>query len=170
VNQVYKIKKNFLIPFLTMVVLLLVLLVLSLISGADWEKALVAALFVASLLVAVESCERKFTVSETGLSLRKFFRTKNFTWDEMTHLGFVVMRNKVYFLLTTTRGFYILSNMLQDHTQLVETLADRLGNEKVEPEVRNYLASPIERKTMVIFIWVVLVILVAIIINKLIKF
>ena len=169
-NQIYKIKKSFLIPFLLMVVFLLVLLVFSLASGAVWEKVLVALLFVVSLAVAVESYERQFTFSENNLSIRKFFRTKNFTWNEITHLGFVVMRNKVYFLLTTTNGFYILSNMLQDHTQLVRSLADKLGDEKVEPEVKNYLAAPIERKAMVVIIWVVLVILVAIIINKIVRF
>lgn len=169
-NQIYKIKKTFITPFLIAVALLLVLLIMSLINGAAWEKILVAALFVISLVVAVESSERKFTFSQDGLTLRKFFRTKKFTWAEITHLGVVVMRNKAYFLLTTTKGFYILSNMLQNHTQLVRSVAEKLGDEKVEPDIKNYLDNPIERMSTVVLMWVALVILVAILINKLIKF
>jgi len=170
VNQTYKIKKTFITPFLIAVALLLVLLIMSLINGAVWEKILVAVLFVLSLVVAVESYERKFAFSEEGLTMRKFFRTKNFTWAEITHLGVVVLRNKAYFLLTTTKGFHILSNMLQNHTQLVRSVADKLGEEKVEPDIRSYLDNPIERMSTVVLMWVVLVILVAIIINKIIKF
>ncbi len=168
-SETYKIKRAFVVPFLIAVALLFVLLILSLIDGPHWERILLAVLFVATLAVAAESYEREFTVSETGLSIRKFFRTKNFTWAEMTHLGVVVMRNKAYFLLTTTRGFYMFSNLLQNHSLLVRFVAQKLGDEKVEPEIKSYLEQSIERKSLVVTIWIVLVILVAIIATKLIK-
>ena len=167
-NSVYKIRKAFFIPFLAAVALLLALLILSLTAGAAWEKILVAVLFIISLMVAVESYERKFIFSENGISMRKFFRTKTFTWPEITHLGVVVLRNKAYFLLTTTRGFYVLSNLLQDHTLLIRSIADKLGDEKVEPEVRNYLEHPVERMSLVVLTWMAAIILVAIIVTKLI--
>lgn len=169
-SETYKIKKAFLIPFMIAVALLFVLMVLSLISGPAWERILLSVLFIVTLVVAVESREREFTVSDAGLSIRKFFRTKNFTWAEMTHLGVVVMRNKAYFLLTTTRGFYMFSNLLHDHSRLVRFVADKLGDEKVEPEIKNYLEHSIERKSLVVMIWIVVMILVAIIVTKLIKF
>lgn len=151
------------------VALLFVLLIVSLIGGPDWERILLAVLFVATLAVAAESYEREFIVSETGLSIRKFFRTRNFTWAEITHLGVVVMRNKAYFLLTTTRGFYVFSNLLQDHSRLVRFVAEKLGDEKVEPEIKTYLEQSIERKSLMVLSWVVVVILAAIIATKLIK-
>lgn len=169
-NSIYRVKKTFLIPFLVAVAFLLALLALSLQSGATWEKILVAVLFFISLAVLIESYERELTFSESGLSMRKFFRTKNFTWAEITHLGIVVMRNKVYLLLTTTKGIHIFSNMLQDHTRLIRSLADKLGPEKVEPDVTNYLENPIERMSPVVAAWMALVILVAIIITKLTRF
>ncbi len=169
-NQVYKIKKSFLTPFGIAVALLFVVLVFSLLSGPAWEKILVAVLFVVSGAVALESAKRTFTFSDDGLSICKFFRTKHFTWAEITHLGVVVLKKKVYFLLTTTKGLYILSNMLQDHVLLIRSVADKLGDEKVEPEVNNYLDHPIERTSMVVMIWVAVVILIAILITKLITF
>ncbi|PKN17718.1 MAG: hypothetical protein CVU71_14910 [Deltaproteobacteria bacterium HGW-Deltaproteobacteria-6] len=169
-NQVYKIKKAFRVPFLIAVALLFVLLTLSFFIGQPWEKMLLAVLSVITLVIAVEASEREFAISENGLRIRKFFRTKNFTWSEITHLGIVVIRNKAYFLLTTTKGFYLFSNLLQDHTLLIRSLADKLGDEKVETEVRSYLETPIERTSMIILTWIALGIIVAIILTKLIKF
>jgi hypothetical protein len=169
VSQVYKIKKAFIVPFIVAVALLFVLLGLSLVNGQTWEKILLAALCVITLAIAVEAYEREFAVSEDGLRIKKFFRTKNFTWAEITHLGVVVMRNKAYFLLTTTKGFYMLSNLLQDHTLLIRHLADKLGDEKVEAEVKNYLEHPIERTSLMVLTWIALIIIVAVIVTKLIK-
>jgi len=165
-KQTYKIKKPFMVPFAAAVLLLLVLMIMTLVSGALWEKILIAILFALSFIVAVESAERKFTFSEEGLSLRKFFRTKQFSWSEITHLGIVVLRNKAYFLLTTTKGFYILSNMLEKHTELVRSIAGKLDGEKVEPDINQYLEHPIERMSTVVLMWVAVVVLVAIIIHK----
>ncbi len=166
-NQVFKVKKAFLAPFIMTVALLLVLWVISLLTGQLWEKMLLAVLSVITAIIALEAFEREFAVSEDGLRIRKFFRTKKFTWSEITHLGIVVMRYKAYFLLTTTRGFYILSNLLQGHALLIRHLADRLGDEKVEVEVKNYLENPVERTSLIVFTWIILLIVVVIIFSKL---
>ena len=119
------------------------------------------------MVIAIEAYEREFTVSEDGLRIKKFFRIKNFTWAEITHLGVVIMRNKAYFLLTTTRGFYMFSNLLQDHTRLIRYLAEKLGDEKVEVEVKNYLENPFERTSLIVLTWIALIMIIAIILTKL---
>ncbi len=166
-NQVFKVKKAFLAPFILTVALLLVLLLISFFTGQLWEKILLAVLCIVTAIIAIEAFEREFAVSEDGLRIRKFFRTKKFTWTEITHLGIVIMRYKAYFLLTTTRGFYIFSNLLQGHAVLIRHLSDKLGDEKVEVEVKNYLENPIERTSLIIFTWIVLIIVVVIILSKL---
>ena len=168
-EQVYKIQKAFIIPFLTAVVLLFVLLVLSLFGGESWERILLATLFIITMMIAIEAMERVAAVSENGLRIRKFFRTKIFTWAEITHLGVVIIRNKAYFLFTTTRGFYILSNLLEDHTKLIRFLAGKLGDEKVEVEVRNYLEHPVRRTSLIVLTWFVVLIIAAIIVTGLLK-
>ncbi|MRR17675.1 MAG: hypothetical protein EG826_14600 [Deltaproteobacteria bacterium] len=166
-NQIYRIKKAFTYPFITAVILLGVLLVVSLFSGQSWERAILAVLFVLAALVAVEASERTFSVSDDGLRIRKFFRIKNFSWAEITHLGVVVMRHKAYFLLTTTKGFYIFSNLLQDHALLIRRLTEKLENERVEAEIKTYLESPVERTSLIVLTWIALIIIVAIILTKL---
>ncbi|MEE9910562.1 MAG: hypothetical protein K4571_02460 [Deltaproteobacteria bacterium] len=168
-NQVYKIKKTFTVPFIIAVVLLFVLLALSFVSGQPWEKIILAVLCVITAIIAIEASERAFTVSDDGLRIKKFFRSKNLAWAEITHLGVVIMRNKAYFLLTTTRGFYIFSNLLQDHARLIRQLAEKLDAEKVEVEVKNYLETPVERTSLVVLTWIALIIIVAIILTKLIN-
>ena len=168
-SRIYKIKKAFLAPFIAVVTLLFVLLALSLFTGQSWEKIFLAALCLVTLAIAVEASEREVAVSENGVRLRKFFRTKNFTWAEITHLGVVMIRNKAFFLLTTTRGFYIFSNLLQDHAHLIRFLADKLGDEKAEAEIRAYLEKPVERTSLIVITWIVLIIIVAIVATKLIK-
>lgn len=165
-RPVYKIKKAFLFPFIAVTVLLFALFLAGLTHGEFWERVLTGALFAAALIVAIEASEREFRISENGLQIRKFFRTKNFVWAEITHLGTVLLRNKAYFLLTTTKGFYIFSNLLQDHTLLLQALAEKLGEEKVEAEIKHYIENPRERKSLVVLTWVALIILVAILLTR----
>lgn len=163
---VYKIKKTFRFPFVAVTVLLFALFVTGMAMGELWERILTGVLFIIALVVAVEVLEREFRTSENGLQIRKFFRTKNFAWAEITHLGTVLLRNKAYFLLTTTKGFYIFSNLLQDHTLLLQALAEKLGEEKVDAEVKSYIEAPRERTSLVVLTWVSLVILVALLLTR----
>ncbi len=168
-TQVYKINLALRVALIVSAVLLLTLTILSLASGTPFERMMLAALFVVTAIVAVEASERVLIFSEDALEIRKYFRTKKFSWAEITQLGFMVMRSKVYFLLTTTRGFYVFSNLLKDHSVLVKSLADQLGADKVEPEIRPYLERPIERKSVVVLMWLAAAILLAILITKLLK-
>jgi len=150
-----------------MILLLFVLFVLSLITGQIWEKIILAVICVSILAIGVEAARREILVDEEGLKLKKFFRMKNFTWPEITHLAVVVMKNKAYFLLTTTRGFYIFSNLLENHTSLIRFLQDKLGQEKVEVEVTNYLEHPMERLSLIVMSWVAVIVISIIILLKL---
>jgi len=70
------------------------------------ERIILAVSFVITLFIAVEAKRRKVIVSNEGLKIEKFFRIKEFIWEEITQLGVVILRNKIYFILTTTKGFY----------------------------------------------------------------
>ncbi len=165
-TRTHKVKRAFLIPFIITTVLLVVLLVVSLFYGRPWEKIILAVLCVVSLFIAVEASEREFALSEDALSIRKFFRQKKFTRTEITHLGVVTLSNNAYFLVTTTRGFYIFSNLIENHESLLGDLAGKLGDEKVEAEIKTYLEAPLERTSLIVLSWVAAVIIVAIIVTK----
>jgi hypothetical protein len=166
-QNVFKIKRAFLVPFITIVVLLLFLFLLSLFRGQMWEKIVLAVSFTSTLLIAIEATRRGIVVTDEGLEINKFFRTKEFVWTEITHLAVVDLRNKVYFLLTTTKGFYFFSNLLENHALLIRSLVDKLDNERVETEVKNYLDHPVERRSLIVMCWFAVLISTAFIILKL---
>jgi len=169
-QTIFKIKKAFLIPFTAIVVLLFLLLLISLFRGQMLEKFILAVSFVITLFIDVEAMKRKITVTDKVLKIEKFFRTKEVTWEEITQLGVVSLRNKIYFILTTIKGFYFFSNLLENHALLIHTIVDKLDNERVEIEVKNYLENPIEQRSLIVICWLGVLISTAFIILKLLSF
>lgn len=154
-------------PFITIVVLLFLLFLISLFRGELWEKIILAVSFASTLLIAIEATRRKIVVTDVGLKIEKFFRTKEFVWTEITQLAIVKLSNKIYFLLTTTKGFYFFSNLLENHALLIRSLVDKLDDERVEIEVKNYLDHPVERLSLIVMCWCAVLISIAFIILKL---
>ena len=166
-QDTFKIKKAFLVPFTTIIVLLFILLSINLFKGQPWEKIILFCSFIGTLLVGIEAAKREIVLTKDGLRIKKFFRTKDIAWSEITHLAVVELQKKVYFLLTTTKGFYFFSNMFENHSLLIRSIVDKLDIEKVEIEVRNYLEHPIERRSLIVICWLTVVIIMAFIILKL---
>ncbi|MEN6331570.1 MAG: hypothetical protein ABFD57_06255 [Smithella sp.] len=162
----YKIRKAFLIPLFFIMVLLFLLFVISLINGQRWEIIVAAVLFLASLFACMDLVKRKIVINDQGLKIKNIFRSKEFGWMEITHLAVVVLKKKVYFLLTTTKGFYIFSNLFENHALLVGSLMDRLDEEKVEVEVKRYLEQPLERLSLIVMSWVAVGIIIGVIVIK----
>jgi len=165
-ENVYKIRRAFLIPIIAIVVLLFLLFLISLFNSRIGEIIVLAILFFASLTIGIEMTKREIVINDQGLKIKKAFRCKEFGWAEITHLGVVVLKKKVYFLLTTTKGFHIFSNLLENHALLICSLMNRLGEEKVEVEVKNYLDHPLERLSMIVMSWVAVLVIIAVIILK----
>lgn len=165
-ENAYKTKRSFVIPLIAIVVLLFLLLLISLYNGRQWEIIILAVLFIVSLGWSVETAKREIVVTDQGLTLQRFFRRKDFVWAEITHLAVMVIKKNVYFLLTTTRGFYIFSNLLENHVLLIRSLMERLGEEKVEVEVKNYLDHPVERFSLIVMSWLAVGIIVGLILLK----
>ncbi len=154
-ERVYKIRRAFLVPLFAIVVLLFSLLVFSLIKNSGkLEIIVVPILFLASLAALIDMIKRKIIISDQGLKIINIFRIKEFGWSEITHLAVVVLKKKIYFLLTTTKGFYIFSNLFEDHAQLVRSLIEKIGEERVEMEVKAYLDHPVERLALIVMSWV----------------
>jgi len=169
-QNIFKIKKAFLWPFIAIVILLFLLLILSLFNGQQWEKIILAASFIVTMVIGLEAANRKIAVNKDSLKIKKFFREKSFVWMEVTHLGVVELLNKAYFLLTTTKGFYFFSNMYENHALLIRLIVDKLDSERVEVEVKNYLEHPRERRSLIVICWITVLIIIAFIILKILSF
>jgi hypothetical protein len=104
---------------------------------------------------------------DQGIMIRKFMRKKELRWDDITHIGALILRNRVYILLTTVKGFYILSNAYEKFSTLVSNLVGHMDNEKVEEEVRRQIEHPARNMSDIIMTWFTAMVLAGIIIIKL---
>jgi hypothetical protein len=152
-----------LVVFLFLVLLLITLLL----KGAPLEKKIFILIFIPVLYAYVESLYRKVSTGEQGIMIRKVFRKKELRWEDITHVGALVLRKRSYLLLTTTKGFYILSNAYENYSSLIGDIIIRLDNEKVEEEVRKQHELPAKNISDIVMIWFTIVVLLGIIATKL---
>ena len=136
-QRIYRIRKAFLVPLGVDAFLLCALFVISMLpQGSATERLVFALFFVPSLYVFFECLLRRVTVDGGGIVIRKLLREKRVLWEGITHVGGLSIHNKVYLLLTTVNGFFIISNAYERFSDLVEEIVSRVDRTKVEEEVR----------------------------------
>ena len=136
-QRIYTIRRAFLIPLGVDVFLLCVLFVISMLpQGSATERLVFAIFFVPSLYVFSECFLRRVTVDEGGVAIRKLLREKRVPWEGITSVGSLSVHKKVYLLLTTVKGFFIISNAYGGFSDLVEEIVSRVDSDRVEEEVR----------------------------------
>jgi hypothetical protein len=98
--------------------------------------------------------------------IMKFLRKKELSWQDITHIGAVIFRKKVYLLLTTLKGFYILSYAYENFSTLVRDIVDHMDAEKVEEDVKKQVEHPVKNISDIIMTWLTAMILMGIITMK----
>jgi hypothetical protein len=167
-TQIFNIRRDILIPFGISAGLLLCLLVLALLGmGSALERIFLAALTLITIAFFLIARDRRTTITDQGIVVRKFFRIKEIHRDEINHVGCVILRKRVYLLLTTTKGFIILSNAYEDFSVLIRKIVAQVGPEKVEEEVRALAEKPVRNRADMISLWFAVVIIFGLIILKL---
>ena len=130
-SKIFKIRQALLIPFAINTGLLLILLCLSIFfKGSPIERIMLTVIFIPTLIFFLEAANRTATMGEQGIILRKFLRKRDLRWEDITHVGCLIIRKRVYLLLTTTKGFHILSNAYDDFSVLVRNIVDHVGIDK----------------------------------------
>jgi hypothetical protein len=170
-QHIYRIRKTFLIPLGLDIALLLILLLLSvLFKGTSTERLVLTAFFIPSTLIFFEAVSRRVTAGDQEIRIKKFLREKSFQWHEITHIGTLTMRKKIYFLLTTTKGFHVLSNAYKDYPELIRHLDQHLDKEKIDEEVRVQMENPVANISDIIAAWFAAAVMLGIIIMRLYPF
>jgi hypothetical protein len=167
-QNIYRIRRSFLIPFSIDVFLLFFLLLLSLfLKGSYLERTVLIVIFVSVLYVYIESLYRKVQTGDQGIMIRKVLREKELRWEDVTHVGALILRKKSYLLLTTIRGFYILSNAYEKYSTLLGDIISHVDKEKVEEEVRKQHEHPVKNISDIVMTWFTALVLLGIITIKL---
>jgi hypothetical protein len=166
-SKIFKIRQALLIPFAINTGLLLILLCLSIFfKGSPIERIVLTVIFIPTLILFLEAANRTATMGEQGIILRKFLRKQDLRWENITHVGCLIIRKRVYLLLTTTKGFHILSNAYDDFSALVRSIVDHVGIDKSEEEVRHQIENPLKNSSDLVSMWFAVIVIAGIIIMK----
>jgi len=168
-QKTYKIKKAFIIALAVDVILLTLLLLLSLFfGGSAGESIVIAVITVPACLFLLEAASRKVLTGNQGIMLRKFFRKRELLWGDITQVGTVILRKRVYLLLTTIKGFHILSNAYADFHGFLREIMDHISGDKIDKDILKMIENPINKISDIVSAWFGAVFLVAIMVLKLI--
>ena len=142
--NVYTIRKALLVPVVIDVVLLFALLLISFLgNGSATERFVLVVLFVPLFYFSIDMLYRKVTTSDQGMMIQKLFRKKNLLWGDINHEGHLVIRKKVYILLTTLKGFQIVSNAYANFPIFVKDIFTHMEKEKIEEQLAEQIENPV---------------------------
>lgn len=165
-QRLYRIRNAFLVPLGLDVALLFSLLLMALLNGDTAERLVFALFFFPAGYLFLECLRRQVTVAEGGLVIRKLWSEKAVSWDEITHVGGLTLHKKVYLLLTTVKGFFIVSNAFGGFPALAKEIAAHVGSERVEEEVRLQADRSVAGIAPVVSAWVAAAVMIGIILLK----
>ncbi|MBU0574896.1 MAG: hypothetical protein KJ704_01455 [Proteobacteria bacterium] len=170
-QRIYMIRRAFLIPLGVDAFLLFCLLLISLLpQGSATERLVFTIFFLPTLYLFIESLFRRVTIDEAGIRIRKLWRGKRISWGEITHVGCLNLHKKIYILLTTVKGFFIVSNAYNGFPALVEEIVGRVDMEKVEEEVRLLRGRSPVGIIHVVLTWVAAALMLGILLTKAVPF
>jgi hypothetical protein len=130
------------------------------------ETIILVIIFIPIFYLFMESSIRQVSVEAHGIKIKKLFRGKKLEWKDITNVDSMVVRKKVYLLLTTTKGFHVLTNTYEEFTSLVKAITDHIDEAKVETRVRDMVDTPVRRVSDILMAWVAVVIIAAVILIK----
>ena len=166
-ESAYRARVSFLVPLILDTLLLCVLVLISLFRGTFPAETIILVIILLPLTyLLLESLVRLVSVGETGIRIQKLFRNKTLQWEDITNVDVMIIRKKIYLLLTTTKGFYILTNTFGNFTTLVQDITGHLRDDVVEQRVLEVAERSVVRRADVVAAWIAVAMLAIIIYLK----
>jgi len=163
----YRVRKQFLIPLTLDLGLLFLLIAISFFTMAiPAEMVILVLVFISLLYIFLESIFLETSIGDKGIRIKKFLRGKELSWNDITNVDTMMVKKKVYLLLTTTKGFHVLSNTHGDFYSMVSDLSRHVDSERVEESVGTVIEEPVKRRSDILSSWLAAIILVVVICLK----
>jgi hypothetical protein len=167
-QKTFKIKKALAVPLALDALLFLIVLLITIFGkGSSLERWVLSIGVIPLVLISLEMFIRQVGADDAGLKIKKLLRTKELLWSDITHVGALILKKKVYLVLTTTKGFHVVSNAYNDFTGLIREVLNRIERDKIEDNVAGLVEHPIERVSDIVLSWVAAVVIAGIIFIKL---
>lgn len=166
-TRIYTVNRALVLPLALDALLLLAVFILTFLrQGTATERFLLLAALIPMALIAIESSLRKVEASDAGLALTKFFKRRALNWSDITHVGALAVRKKVFLVLTTTKGFHVLSNAYGRFGDLVRDVTGHVEAERVEEGARDILEGSAGNRSNIYAAWLAAILLVVVIAMK----
>jgi len=170
-NSVYKTGRALLVPLAVDLSLLFVLFfILLCVGGSTVERVVLIIIFMLLFFIFLELIFREVNVGNDSIKIKKLFRRKELKWEDITNVDAVIIRKRIYLLLSTTTGFHVLSNVYEKFAALLQEIVDNIDGGKVEDNVQNLLNHPIKKLSNIILAWFAAIVLLGIIYARLFSF
>jgi len=166
-ESAYRARVSFLIPLILDTLLLCVLVLISLFRGTFPAETIILVIILLSLMyLLLESLVRMVSVGAQGILITKLFRKKKLHWEDITNVDVMIIRKKIYLLLTTTKGFHILTNTFGNFAALVQDITGHLRDDVIEQRVLEVAERSVVRRADIVAAWIAVAMLVIIIYLK----
>jgi len=159
-EQIFYIRRTFLLPLGLLLLLSLALLVTVVVQSQPLAKALILGFMLLPVAAFfVESVFRRTVIADEGVTVQKFLRSKYLPFADMTAMETVLVRKRAFVTLCVGEEFIILSNAYADFPQLVRALLERVPAAAISEETRAMAQSPPVKTTDIITCWLAVALL-----------
>lgn len=163
----YTIRKALLVILGLNAFLLFCLFLISLFTnGNAMEKFILILFLLPAVVLFIECLLRRITVTEEGLVMRKLGRHHQLSWDDITRVGYLILHRKAYLLLTTVKGFFVISNAYEGFSNLVTEVVTHVQPERVEQDVHPQAGLSLKGNNTIIAAWFAAALMMAMIFIK----
>lgn len=152
--QTYRIRRSFLLPLGLVVTLCLVLAAIVIIQAQPPAKLLVVGCALLPLgYLFFECVVRRIEIDSTGLRMIRLARVRAFTWDEITTVETVRVRQRAFLTINAGEEFLIIANMYAGFDRLLNTVLERVPAGAVSEETRSLAKAPPMKHSDIVILW-----------------
>ncbi len=152
--QTYRIRSSFLLPLGLVVTLCLVLAAIVLIQHQPPVKLLVVACALLPLGYLLFECGvRRIEIDSDGLRMIRLSRVRAFTWDEITTVETVRVRQRAFLTINAGEEFLIIANMYAGFDRLLNTVLERVPAGAISEETRLLAQAPPVKHSDIVILW-----------------
>jgi hypothetical protein len=167
----FAIKGSLVYPYFVAVILSVVLIYISNLKGDPTVKIVVLlAILLPFYYFFLELAYRKVRVMEDKILIKKFFRKKVISKDDVRMVHAAKFKNKTYIVLDLgDKNPIIISNSYGRFGKMVEKISVFVGEGKVSDTLKNLPKSSYKRISDTLNVWAAILLLTAIIIVRLLE-
>lgn len=152
--QTYRIRNSFLLPLGLVIVLSLALTAIVIIQEQPAVKLLVVGCALLPLGYLFFECSvRRIEIDDAGLRMIRLGRVRAFTWNEITAVETVRVRQRAFVTINAGDDFLIIANMYAGFDRLLNSVLGQVPPATISAETHALAQAPPVKHSDIIILW-----------------